>query len=83
MSRGADLCGAFLGAGPATNQRFDFTITFVDEALVDFPDQLTPQESYTVHAIDAVFLERLKMLTTKARFNFIIFFVGKKRAELI
>ncbi|HEC2152564.1 TPA: hypothetical protein R1908_000611 [Staphylococcus delphini] len=34
----------FLGAVPPTNQRFDLTITFV-EALVDFPDQLIPQES--------------------------------------
>ncbi|HEC2154148.1 TPA: hypothetical protein R1908_002273 [Staphylococcus delphini] len=40
----AVLDSRFPGADPSTNQRFDFTVTFV-EALVDFPDQLFPRES--------------------------------------
>ncbi|EGQ3250921.1 hypothetical protein I0618_001431 [Staphylococcus pseudintermedius] len=32
----------FPGAEPTTNQRFDYTVTFV-EALVDFPVQLIPR----------------------------------------
>ncbi len=40
----AVLDSRFPGAEPTTNQRFDYTVTFV-EALVDFPVQLIPRES--------------------------------------
>ncbi|WP_220322180.1 hypothetical protein, partial [Staphylococcus pseudintermedius] len=40
----AVLDSRFPGAEPTTNQRFDYTVIFV-EALVDFPVQLIPRES--------------------------------------